>query len=271
MAAVCAGPRRHVLDLPLPASDALRLRRDLPIRRAAALDARARRAAAGVRARSRFSQGARGVAPDRRDDARRAGGGAVAHRRHDGAAREHRRRLSPAAEQLLDRPGPGGRAGREPGVPRGAGAAERLAGAGAHPGRGREPRPRSCHELRGVPRARVDRLEPPHDGSLLRRHGDGFLSREGEVPAARRDAAAEMGLPARPDPAADHRGRAADRAPARRGAAGIPDREPGLDSAVRRPRHVRHRDLHRHGFRSLEPRLDDRDLRSRSRTSFSSR
>ena len=35
MAAVRAGPRRHVLDVPLPAADALRLRRDLPLRRAA--------------------------------------------------------------------------------------------------------------------------------------------------------------------------------------------------------------------------------------------
>ena len=79
--------------------------------------------AAGIAARPRVRQGARGVAPEGRDALRRRGGGAVGEGRDDRAARERRRRLPPAAEQLPHRPGPGRGAGREPGVPRRAGAA----------------------------------------------------------------------------------------------------------------------------------------------------
>ena len=68
---------------------------------------------------------------------------AVGEGRDDRAARERRRRIPAPAQQLSHRAGTGRRAGREPGLSRGAGAAERRARAGADSGGGREPRTRA--------------------------------------------------------------------------------------------------------------------------------
>src|SRR3954451_3028677 len=57
MAALRARSRGAVLDLSLPAADALRLRRDLPFGRSAGADAGAHRSTAGDSARSGVSQG----------------------------------------------------------------------------------------------------------------------------------------------------------------------------------------------------------------------
>ena len=173
VAALRARPRRHVLDVPLPAADALRLRRDLPLRRAAGPDARAGRAGARDAARPGVPQGARGIAPQGRDAAppprrRRAGRKGETTAQLESVGDGYRLRLN---SYLIAQGQVAAQAASQAFLVAQA-RLDRLARAGAHPGRRREPGPRALRQLRRVPRAGPDRPQPAHHGALRRRHGD---------------------------------------------------------------------------------------------------